>query len=90
MPARFASSSAFRKTSQAESNKLRPAKLAEIAAHGFVLTPGRYVGAEDIEDDDGSFAERFPKLLAELEAQFEASSMLANTIRASLGKLVDG
>ena len=24
---------------------------AEIAEHGYVLTPGRYVGAEDVEDD---------------------------------------
>lgn len=32
--------------------------LAEIAEHGHVLTPGRYVGAEAVEDDDEAFTEK--------------------------------
>lgn len=34
----------------------RSVPLAEIAEHGHVLTPGRYVGAEAVEDDDEAFA----------------------------------
>ena len=41
-----------------------------IAKHGFVLTPGRYVGAEEQEDDGEPFAEKYPRLLAELEECF--------------------
>ena len=35
--------------------------LAEIAEHGHVLTPGRYVGAEAVEDDDEAFAEKMAR-----------------------------
>ena len=40
----------------------KSAKLDEIRGHNHVLTPGRYVGAEDIEDDDVPFAERLRSL----------------------------
>ena len=36
----------------------KSATLDEIAAHGYVLTPGRYVGAEDAEDDGEPFEEK--------------------------------
>jgi type I restriction enzyme M protein len=36
----------------------RSVTLAEIAEHGHVLTPGRYVGAEAVEDDDEGFADQ--------------------------------
>jgi type I restriction enzyme M protein len=48
------------------------------------LTPGRYVGAADIEDDDMPFAERFAALQARLEEQFEEAEKLTATIRARL------
>ncbi|MDE8345214.1 MAG: class I SAM-dependent DNA methyltransferase [Acidocella sp.] len=48
----------------------RAAELEEISAQGFVLTPGRYVGAADVEDDEVPFEERFAALNATLEAQF--------------------
>ena len=41
--------------------------------HGYVLTPGRYVGAEEVEDDGEPFEEKMPRLVAELEAQFVPS-----------------
>jgi type I restriction enzyme M protein len=66
----------------------RSASRKEIEEHGFVLTPGRYVGAEDAEEDAGAFAERFPQLLAQLEAQFSESSQLVESIRSKLGRLV--
>ncbi len=42
----------------------KSAELKEIKAHGYVLTPGRYVGAADVEDDEVPFAERFEALRA--------------------------
>ena len=41
-----------------------------IKKHGFVLTPGRYVGAEAQEDNGELFPEKYPRLLAELEVCF--------------------
>jgi type I restriction enzyme M protein len=62
----------------------KSATTAEIAAHGHVLTPGRYVGAEEIEDDGEPFEEKMPRLVAELDAQFTESARLEQTIKANL------
>ena len=62
---------------------------AEIEKHGFVLTPGRYVGAEELEDDGEPFAEKFPRLVAELEEHFAEGERLTATIRAALKGLTD-
>ena len=40
--------------------------MAEIAEHGHVLTPGRYVGAEAVEDDDESFMEKMQHLTGKI------------------------
>lgn len=40
--------------------------LETIREYGFVLTPGRYVGAEDVENDDEVFAEKMERLTAQL------------------------
>ena len=55
---------------------IEAAKLDEIKAHDFVLTPGRYVGAEDVEDDGEPFAEKMARLSAQLKEQFEQSDEL--------------
>jgi type I restriction enzyme M protein len=68
----------------------KSATTAEIAAHGFVLTPGRYVGAEEVEDDGEPFEEKMPRLVAELHAQFTESAKLENAIRANLKELGHG
>ncbi|MDR6398321.1 class I SAM-dependent DNA methyltransferase [Herbaspirillum seropedicae] len=47
----------------------RSVSLAEIARHGHVLTPGRYVGAEEVENDDEAFAEKMQKLTEKLGEQ---------------------
>jgi len=65
----------------------RSATTAEIAAHGHVLTPGRYVGAEDVADDGEPFEEKMPRLVAELEAQFAEGAKLEAAIRANLKSL---
>ena len=57
---------------------------AQIAAHGHVLTPGRYVGAEEVEDDGEPFEEKMPRLVAELGAQFAESAKLERVIKANL------
>jgi type I restriction enzyme M protein len=44
-------------------------KNEEIEAQGFVLTPGRFVGAAKVEEDDTPFAERFAALTATLKKQ---------------------
>ena len=62
----------------------KSATLAEIAAHNHVLTPGRYVGAADVEDDGEPFAEKMARLVATLEGQFAESARLEETIRANL------
>ena len=60
------------------------ATTEEIGKHGFVLTPGRYVGAEEIEDDGEPFEEKMPRLVAELNAQFAESANLEQSIKANL------
>jgi len=62
----------------------KSATTTEIAAHGHVLTPGRYVGAEEVEDDGDPFEEKMPRLVAELHAQFAESAKLEQAIKANL------
>src|SRR5205085_1626728 len=59
----------------------------EIAAHGFVLTPGRYVGAEDVEADGEPFEDMMNRLTAKLEQQFAENSMLEIQIRENLRRV---
>jgi type I restriction enzyme M protein len=56
----------------------------EIASHGYVLTPGRYVGAEEVEDDDELFEEKMARLVATLNQQFTESARLEAVIRGNL------
>jgi type I restriction-modification system DNA methylase subunit len=42
----------------------KSATLEEIKSHGYVLTPGRYVGTGEVEDDDEPFAEKMQRLTA--------------------------
>ena len=66
----------------------KAAKLEEIKGHGYVLTPGRYVGAEAAEADDGTFEARFAELTARLEEQMAEGERLNEVIRASLAGVV--
>ena len=65
----------------------KSATIKEIAEQGYVLTPGRYVGAADVEDDDEPFEEKIARLTKELESQFDESDKLEKQIRANLKKL---
>ena len=62
----------------------KSATTAEIASHGYVLTPGRYVGAEEIEEDSEPFEEKMARLVAELSQQFDESAKLEKTIANNL------
>jgi len=51
-------------------------RYEDIAANGYVLTPGRYVGAEVVAGDGEPFEEKMPRLVAELNVQFAKSAKL--------------
>ncbi len=65
----------------------KAAGIADIEKHGFVLTPGRYVGAEEQEDDAEPFVEKFPRLVAELEEQFAEGERLIKVFRENLERV---
>jgi type I restriction enzyme M protein len=65
----------------------KSAKLEEVREHGYILTPGRYVGAADIEDDGISFEEKMAAYTADLAAQFEESKTLEQKIKENLAKV---
>lgn len=69
----------------------KAASLENIKRHGYVLTPGRYVGAADVEDNKLPFPERLSTLQVMLEEQFAQADKLTETIRIRLaGVRVDG
>lgn len=65
----------------------RTVSLDEIAQHGHVLTPGRYVGAEEVEDDDDAFADKMQTLTEKLGEQMAKGAELDALIRLKLGSL---
>lgn len=65
----------------------KSASREEIAKHGHVLTPGRYVGTEDAEDDGEAFAEKMQRFTKELGAQMVLSTELDALIRRRLGEI---
>ena len=62
--------------------------LDEVEKHGFVLTPGRYVGAEEAEEDSVAFSERFAALEKTLQEQFRQGEELNAKIAASLKLII--
>jgi type I restriction enzyme M protein len=63
----------------------KSATTDEIAGHGYMLTPGRYVGAEDVDDDDDElFEDKMNRLTAKLEDQFAEAARLEGAIRSNL------
>ena len=62
----------------------KAATLKKIQAHGHVLPPGRYVGAEEIEDDGIPLEEKMAELSAELYEQMAEAEELDATIRQNL------
>jgi type I restriction enzyme M protein len=62
----------------------KSALLEEIKSHDYVLTPGRYVGIEEEEDDGISFEEKMDRLTSELSDLFEESKSLEEKIKENL------
>jgi type I restriction enzyme M protein len=60
--------------------------LEEIKTMDYVLTPGRYIGLPD-DEDDFNFNERFTKLQAEIEQQMKEEVKLNERIKNNLSKL---
>lgn len=63
------------------------ATLDDIRKHEHVLTPGRYVGAEEQADDGEAFADKMARLTAQLQSQFAESARLETEIRNNLAGL---
>ena len=77
-----------------ESGKLEDVKgfcasvsTAEIAKQDYILTPGRYVGVEEQEDDGEPFDEKMTRLTGELSGMFKRSHELEEEIRKRLGAI---
>jgi type I restriction enzyme M protein len=65
----------------------KAAKLDDIRKHGHVLTPGRYVGAEAVEDDGEPFEEKMKQLAAKLREQQAEAAKLDAAIATNLKEL---
>ncbi len=65
----------------------KSATLDEVKQHDYVLTPGRYVGLPEQEEDDEPFEEKMERLVAELRAQMEESQRLDAQIWRNLEAL---
>lgn len=63
----------------------RSASIEEVRNNNYILTPGRYVGTEEVEEDDELFEEKMQKLTGVLAKQFEEARKLEEEIRDSLG-----
>ncbi|MBI1424968.1 MAG: N-6 DNA methylase [Gammaproteobacteria bacterium] len=63
------------------------ATLEKIKGHDYVLTPGRYVGAAEEEDDGELFADKMARLATQLKEQFEQSDKLEIEIKKNLAGL---
>lgn len=68
----------------------KSASLEEIKGYRYVLTPGRYVGTEDAEEDGVPFLERLTALKESLEAQFAEADHLTGTLRRRLSGVFSG
>ena len=65
----------------------KSADLAEVRGHEYILTPGRYVGIEEQEEDAEPFDEKMARLTGDLAEMFAKSHELEEEIRARLGAI---
>ena len=59
-------------------------KISDIEKNNFVLTPGRYVGVEEEQEDDEEFSEKMKRLTSELAKQMAEGKKLDGEIRKNL------
>jgi type I restriction enzyme M protein len=65
----------------------KSANIEEIRGHEYILTPGRYVGIEEVKDDGEPFDEKMTRLTEELAEMFAKSHHLEDEIRQRLGAI---
>lgn len=65
----------------------KSANLADVEKNNFILTPGRYVGVAEEEDDGEPFEEKMKRLTEELGEQFKESEKLEGEIKVNLEKI---
>ena len=65
----------------------KSANIEEITKHNFVLTPGRYIGIKDLEDDGIPFADKIAGLTAKLSEQMREEKKLDEEIKKQLKKV---
>jgi len=65
----------------------KSADIEEVRKHEYILTPGRYVGIEEIEDEGIPFDEKMTKLTDELAELFVKSHHLEDEIKKRLGAI---
>ncbi len=65
----------------------KSATLEEVKKHNYILTPGRYIGTPDEEEDDEAFEEKMKRLTQELAKQMEEGKMLDEEIKKNLEKI---
>jgi len=65
----------------------KSAKLDDIRGHNYILTPGRYVGAAEVEDDGEPFEDKMSRLTAELKKQMEEGAKLDKQIWQNLKEI---
>jgi len=70
-----------------EKGYCKSAGIKEIEKHSFVLTPGRYVGIPDEEDDGIPFADKMAELTTKLDAQMAKEEELNSEIKKQLAKI---
>ena len=63
------------------------ADIEQISKQDYILTPGRYVGIEEQDEDDEPFDEKMIRLTSELSEMFEKSHELEDEIRSKLGAI---
>ena len=65
----------------------KSATIEEIRKHGYVLTPGRYVGAAQQEEDDEPLKEKMARLVAQLREQYSEARRLDEALWKNLKEL---
>lgn len=65
----------------------KAASAEDLSRHGVVLTPGRYVGAQDVEEDEEPFTVRMGRLAKKLDEQFAEGERLQQAVRTNLRSL---
>lgn len=65
----------------------KSADLEEVRGHEYILTPGRYVGIEEVEEDDEPFDDKMTRLTGDIAEMFAKSHELEDEIKKRLGAI---